>query len=160
MKPTGDRGVSILDAVVSIAIFGVVLAAALPHLDPRRTDTVEVMQSLVGDLRMARLRAITGGVHYAVELLPQDGRQTGAYEVVEMTDAGNGAWVRAPYGWKRSVRIPPSVMITGQDGISSVEFNTRGMMVSREEPVTISVTDTFGLAHSLAVWPSGQVHVE
>jgi type IV fimbrial biogenesis protein FimT len=160
MRLAANRGFTLIEMLTVVAILGIVLAVGLPHLDPGRMDTNKLAQSLVGDVRLARLRAITGGSHYVVKVT------TGAmgamsYKVVQMAESGDGTWVEATGGWKRTVSLPSGMSVSGGgEGGFSVEFNTRGMLVSNEEPVLATITDDYGAVRKLTVWPSGQVHVE
>lgn len=159
MCHSGARGFTLIDMIGTMAMFGVVVAIAFPHVDLRRMDTDRFLQSLVGDIRLARLRAITSGVHYAVRV-NEDGEGATGYQVVEMEDAGAGMWADSTRGWKREVAIPPTVAVASEDGPFELEFNTRGMLVSSNRPVALMIFDDFGAERGFTVWPSGQVYVE
>jgi prepilin-type N-terminal cleavage/methylation domain-containing protein len=159
MHLAGNRGFTLIEMLTTVAILGIVLAVALPHLDRRRMDINKLTQSLVGDIRLARLRAITGGAHYAVKATSGIEGNRG-YEVVQMEETGDGDWVEAVDGWKRVVPLSSGMSVSGGEEGFSVEFNTRGMLVSSEVPVAATITDDFGAVRNFTVWPLGQVHVD
>jgi hypothetical protein len=52
--------------------------------------------------------------------------------------------------------IPTAIMTP-----DTIEFNTRGTMVTSPRPLYVYLTDQYAEnVHSFSVWPSGQVHEE
>jgi hypothetical protein len=144
-----SAGYTVAELMVTVALVGVLVGAALPHLDARRESINGAVSSVVGDLRFARARAITSGRHYAFELV--DSR---TYRVQRMRNDGT-SWVADSVA--RQVTLPEHVELT-LDGPSVLEFNTRGMMISAEATPTLGLKDTkFGAGHAVLIWPSGQI---
>jgi hypothetical protein len=127
----------------------VLVGTVLPHLDTRRESINGAVQSVVGDLRFARARAIASGTHYAFDLV--DPR---TYRVQRMTNDGT-AWVADSIS--REVSLPEHLELA-LDGASGLEFNTRGMMISADLAPTLTLYDTkFGAGRTVLIWPSGQI---
>ena len=134
---------------MTVALVGVLLGAAIPHIDTRRESINAAVGSVVGDLRFTRARAITSGRHYAFELL--DAR---TYRVQRMRNDGT-SWVADSVA--RQVTLPEHLELALQ-GASVLEFNTRGMMISTGAAPSLTLNDTkFGAGHELLIWPSGQI---
>jgi hypothetical protein len=74
--------------MATIAIAGVVIGSALPHVDTRRQEINTAINAVIADLRFARARSITTGTHYALELTG-----SGTYEVQRLKQNIAGAWV-------------------------------------------------------------------
>jgi prepilin-type N-terminal cleavage/methylation domain-containing protein len=147
-----QAGYSVLELLVAAGIFGVLAAAGLPHVDTRRQDLDTSVGRTVADLRFARSRAITSGDHYAVQFNGAD-----SYEVQRLELVG-GTWTVDEV--VKTVELPPHIeWLAG--GVSTIEFNTRGMMISANAPVWPSVWDTLhNHGRQVSIWPSGQIYVE
>ncbi len=157
----GSAGYTLIELLVGIAIFSVIALAGLPHVDTRRESLNTSIQQVLSDMRYARARSITSGEHFAVEW-------TGAnsYEVQRLTEVA-GLWQVDSV--IRTVDLPSYIQFdlgasaTGPTGaaIDRIEFNTRGMMISSNQPLWPVMTDSLrGNAHQLAIWPSGQIYRE
>jgi prepilin-type N-terminal cleavage/methylation domain-containing protein len=145
-----SAGYTISELLVAVAIFAVLAASGLPHIDTRRHDLQSTTQQLISDYRWARSRAITSGVHFALKWTSQN-----AYQIQRLEQVGTDwtldevvkqvtlpAWIRCDYG-----------------AVSSLEFNTRGMMISTASTNFQDLEDTkFNTERRIAVWPSGQVN--
>jgi hypothetical protein len=143
-----QSGYTLVDLLTTVAIFAVVTAAGLPHIDTRRQDIQNTTSQVISDYRWARARSITSGAHFALEWTGPSN-----YEVQKLKPVGTG--------WEldeiiKSVDLPPTISRSGWPDL--VEFNTRGMMVSSDtmEQQRLS-DDQFGAERMIAVWPSGQV---
>ena len=145
-------GYSLIELVVAAGIFGILASAGLPHVDTRRQDLNTSVNRAIADLRYARSRAITSGDHFAVVF---DGGNR--YEIQRM-ELGAGGWT--PSAVVKTVELPSHIeWLTG--GTDSIEFNTRGMMISAGEPLWPSIWDTLhNHGHQISIWPSGQVYAE
>jgi Tfp pilus assembly protein FimT len=142
-----------IEAMATIAIAGVVIGSALPHIDTRRQDVNTAINAVIADLRFARARSITTGTHYAFELT-----DSGTYEVQRLKQNAGGAWVLDEV--VKTNALPDHVAIVLPQPVS-IEFNTRGMMISSNNTLTLNVSDTtFGASHQLSIWPSGQIYYE
>lgn len=149
-----DEGFSLLELLVAMTIFGVLAVAGLPHIDTRRQDLTTSVNRTVADLRFARGKAITTGDHYAVAFAGASG-----YEIRRLQLVG-GAWV--PSAVVKTVALPSHIEFLGASmGPTSIEFNTRGMVVSSSAPLWPTMWDTLhGHGHQLSIWPSGQIYAE
>jgi prepilin-type N-terminal cleavage/methylation domain-containing protein len=147
-----QAGYSLIELVVAAGIFGILASAGLPHVDTRRQDLNTSINRAVADLRYARSRAITTGDHFVVVF---DGGNR--YEIKRM-ELGAGGWT--PSAVVKTVELPSHIeWLAG--GTDSIEFNTRGMMISAGEPLWPSIWDTLhNHGHQISIWPSGQVYAE
>jgi prepilin-type N-terminal cleavage/methylation domain-containing protein len=148
-----QRGYTMIEALVTMAIAGVLIGSALPHVDTRREAVNTAVNAVIADLRYARARSITTGTHHALELT-----DSGTYEVQRLIQDASGTWevdsVAKTNAFPKHVTLQLS-----QPG--PLEFNTRGMMISSTGTLTLSFTDTrFGATHQVSIWPSGQIYYE
>lgn len=146
-------GYSLIELLTAVAIFGILAAAGLPHVDMRRQDINTSTKQVIADYRWARTRAITSGAHFALKWTG-----TGAYEVDRMKQAPDGTW--SVDTAVKQISLPSTIIRTGWP--DSVEFNTRGMMVSSNTIVTQSLWDGvsgYATSRVVAIWPSGQTSV-
>jgi len=143
-----QAGYSVVELLTAVAIFGVLAAAGLPHLDTRREAIQGATQQVVADYRWTRARAITGGVHFAVRWTDRS-----TYQVERLRETDRGTWEIDDV--VKQVALPPSMIRWGWP--DSVEFDTRGMMISSPYATWQSIWDTqFDTLRLLTVWPSGQ----
>ncbi|MGD9764294.1 MAG: Tfp pilus assembly protein FimT/FimU [Candidatus Binatia bacterium] len=146
-------GFSLIELLVSVAIFGVLSALALPHVDLRRQDVQSATKQVIADYRWARTRAITSGDHFAITWTGGS-----AYEIQRLKENAQGTWVVDTV--VKRVQLP-SHITTWFTWPATQEFNTRGMMISTTWPVWQLLYDTqFNGWHMFSVWPSGQVYEE
>ncbi len=147
-------GYSLLELLTTMAIFGVLAAAGIPHLDTRRQDLNNAVTTIIADIRYARARAITSGTHYVMER-----KETNLYEVQRYEEVG-GVW--SYDSTAKTVQLPSYITVTLSP--TTLEFNTRGMMVTSFPSgsyLTLTVKDTkFNAEHKVTVWPSGQVYYD
>jgi Tfp pilus assembly protein FimT len=142
-----------IEAMATIAIAGVVMGSALPHIDTRRQDINTAINAVTADLRFARARSITTGTHYAFKLT-----DSGTYEVQRLKQDAAGTWVLDHVA--KTNALPGHVTLEVSQPVT-LEFNTRGMMISSTNTLTLNFSDTmFGVAHQLSIWPSGQIYYE
>jgi Tfp pilus assembly protein FimT len=141
-------GYTLVDLLTTVAIFAAVAAAGLPHIDTRRQNIQDATSQVIGDYRWARARAITSGVHFALEWTSD-----ASYDVQRLKQVGT-TWELDEV--VKTVALPPTVNRSGWPDF--VEFNTRGMMISSETMEQQRLSDAeFGTERMIAVWPSGQV---
>lgn len=147
-----SAGYTISELLVAIAIFAVLAAAGLPHIDTRRQDIQTSTQQLVSDYRWARSRAITSGVHFALKWTGDS-----AYQVQRLKLVGT-AWSLDQV--IKQVTLPPSITCD-YGAVSLIEFNTRGMMIASPSVLPQRLIDgKFNTQRLLSVWPSGQTNAE
>jgi len=147
-----DDGFTLIELVVSFALFAVVVGIAVPHLRGRNYDLWGAHAQLMADLRQARADAITRGDHFAVVVTEASG-----YEVRRLRDDdGNGVWVPDATPFHRRT-LPDHVRFVA--GLySNLEYNTRGLMVIPDAADALVLQDEHsGATKTVTVWPSGQV---
>jgi len=142
-------GYTVMELMMTVVLIGVLVGTAIPHLDTTRESINGALESVVGDLRFTRARAITTGRHYAFDIIDAQ-----TYRVQRMRDDGSG-WTADSIS--RQVSLPEHVELA-LDGASVLEFNSRGMMISAELPPTLTLNDMkFGAGREVLIWPSGQI---
>lgn len=147
-----QSGYTLIELLVGVAIFGVLAAAGLPHIDTRRQDLQTATKQVIADYRWTRTRAITSGTHFAVNWMT-----TKRYEVQRMKQAADGTWSVDTV--VKSVDLPDHIVSWSWP--KTHEFNTRGMMISSAYEIQQQFWDsTYYGYHRLSVWPSGQVYEE
>jgi prepilin-type N-terminal cleavage/methylation domain-containing protein len=149
-----NGGFSLVEILVAMAILGVLMATALPHLDTRRENVNTATKTIVANIRLARAKAMSTGVHYCMHR-----NSNTQYYVRRWSDNKNVVDTNLPAKVSWSIQNYPD--------LPHVMFNTRGMAIDNSaqkrvltNPVNISVTDTFGITRKVVVWPSGQVYEE
>ena len=143
-------GYSLIELLTAVGIFGVLAAAGLPHVDTRRQDIQTVTQQVLSDYRWTRTRAITSGVHFALTWA-SDGT---SYTVQRLKQSGT-TWSLDQV--VKTVTLPTTVSHWGWP--DSIEFNTRGMMISTTSATWHGVFDyNYGAYRLIAIWPSGQTN--
>lgn len=146
------HGNSLIEVLVLIGIIAVITGAALPHFDTRREDVNTVMRELVGQFRTARTQALTTGTHYALHMTG-----SGSIDVQRLQQAVDGTWQVA--GVTQRLALPGHLTLSMSP--TTIEFNTRGAMVTSPSPLYVYLSDRYGSrVRSFSVWPSGQVHEE
>jgi len=149
-----NRGYSLVEILVAIGIFGILAAAALPHIDTRRQNINTAVKTLAANIRLARAKAMSTGGHYCMHRLSST-----QYYIRRWSDSKNIV----------EAKLPSKVSWTIDDypDLPHLMFNTRGMTIDNSaqhrvltNPVSIYVDDTFGISHKIVVWPSGQVYEE
>lgn len=145
-----QAGYSLIELLTNMAIIAVLAGTAIPHLDTRVQDLQTVTKQVMSDYRWARVRAITGGAHFRLKWL-----STGSYRIERLKLTGTT--------WDTDVivkQVDLPATITHSSGVSNVEFDTRGMMVSSGSMVSQGLSDSkYGVTRTLGVWPSGQTNV-
>lgn len=142
-----SSGRTLIELLTAVGMFGILAAAGLPHVDTRRQNLANATKQVTADFRWARTRAITGGVHFMVQWT--DGQN---YTVQRLKLSGT-SWVLDRV--VKTVTLPTTITRSGTP--DSLEFNTRGMMVSATTVTWYTINDSkFGGTRTIGVWPSGQ----
>jgi prepilin-type N-terminal cleavage/methylation domain-containing protein len=145
-------GYSLIELLVAVAIFGVLAASGLPHIDTRRQDVQSAAAQVIADYRWARTRAITSGVHYAITWTGPSTYQVQRFKLTGTTWGLDQA--------VKTVTLPTGLAAYGTTP-STQEFNTRGMMVTTNYAIyQLLWDDRFSAYHMYSVWPSGQIYEE
>src|SRR3990172_2201443 len=149
------RGYSLVELLTGIAIFGVLLAAGLPHVNTQRQEINSAVTAVIADIRFARSKAIRTGAHYAVKLLDEH-----TYQVQRFREVDTNNWQFDSI--VKTGELPDHINLDMDPTL--LEFNTRGMMVSdigNDPWVNVAVSDdAYGASHVISVWPSGRVYYE
>ncbi len=147
-------GFSIIDLLAFVAIFSVLVAAGLPHVDMSRGDIGVSLRRVAADLRWTRARAMTAGEHFAF-------RVTGgsSYQIERMHLVGATWQVDEVV---RHVELPAHIAFADFSP-DVVEINTRGVVVYADggtpAPWTPRLVDSkFATERAFTIWPSGQFH--
>jgi Tfp pilus assembly protein FimT len=143
-----ERGLSVIELLVTFAIFAVVLAIALPRLRPQGFDLHEAQVQLLADMRFTRESSLTRGDHFRLDVA-----STTAYAVTRMTFDGTD-WIPGDVVFSRT--LPSNVVFTEGAVGRSFEFNTRGLMLNPGAATTLALSSS-GHERRVTVWPSGQV---
>ena len=145
------RGFSVIEVLVGIAMFGILVKTAISDINSPRIQIASTQLQVVGQLRLARMKAITSVSHYSVSFT-----SASQFKVYPMTYNGT-IWQLAATPIN-TVTLPSAVSFPSALVGTGIEFNSRGMMVSPTAVTQIDLTDSFGQTRSLQAWPSGQVN--
>ncbi|MFI5397272.1 MAG: Tfp pilus assembly protein FimT/FimU [Candidatus Binatia bacterium] len=151
--PSGVSGYSLPEMMVTLSIIGIVTAIAVPRWNAGRMNILAARRMVIANLRLARANAITKSLHYRVSF-PDAGHVS--LSGMLQSPAGSGTWVVDTTKVQTSA-LPACTQVPAAALSITVEFNTRGMVVSASTMTQISLTDSFSSTKSLQVWPSGQV---
>lgn len=148
----GTAGMTLLEVLVSLALFVVILGVAMPRMTPDAYALWATQNMLLSDLRFTRAEALTKGDHFRFDVLDDT-----SWEVRRMRLVG-GVWT--PDGDPiRSRSMPAPVTFTGGTTLQ-FEFNTRGLLVLPGSAGTLTIHDNnTGHSKDIIVWPSGQVRI-
>jgi Tfp pilus assembly protein FimT len=152
MMSAGNRGTSMLEVAVVVAILGVSTSIAVSRLNAGTRHIDSAYQELVANLRLCRAQAVASGFHCRVEVTSSTG-----YRVERMLppESPNGRWT-ADASTSRAVVFPVGVTLSQESG--AFEFDTRGSFVSLAARTPLILTDAaYNREKSFVLWPSGQV---
>jgi prepilin-type N-terminal cleavage/methylation domain-containing protein len=146
-------GFSLIEVLVAVTMLGIVAGLGISRLlvvYGRPTLAHRAAQELVGNLRVARMLAISRDAHYRV--VPG----TASYQIQRLSfDAGTNSWTN-PGTDVRTVSLPQPLVFSGAS--PSVEFDARGLMVQPASTATLNLQDGgVGIARAVRVRLSGQI---
>jgi Tfp pilus assembly protein FimT len=140
--------------MVTISILAIVTATAVPRWNAGRMNILAARRMVIANLRLARANAITKSFHYQVSF-PDAGHVS--LSGMRQSPANSGTWVVDTTKVQTSA-LPARTQASAAALSTTVEFNTRGMVVNASTMTEIRLTDSFSSTKSLQVWPSGQTN--
>jgi len=161
-----QRGTSLVEILAATGIVGILLGGAVLGLNATFNDLSSSSQQFAGDVRLARMDAITRGAHFRVVWSGT------SYKTERLADAdGDGKWTKDLSAPSQTRKLPAGIKLassTGTQGAQFVEFDTRGMIVTpeNESPDIVSVGISKAAPSSrnsgtvgIEIWPSGQIYL-
>jgi prepilin-type N-terminal cleavage/methylation domain-containing protein len=152
----GSSGFSLVEVMVAVILIAVVGGFSVSRLRMaygRPTLVERTAKELVGNLRVARMMAISRDAHYRVVA----GIST--YQIQRLTfDGASNTWTNAG-AEVRTISLPRPLVFSGTSPTNSpVEFDSRGLMVQPTSTATINLQDSSaGVARAVRVRLSGQI---
>jgi type II secretory pathway pseudopilin PulG len=148
------RGFGLIEILAFMALFAILLAAGLPHVDNRRQNINLALRQVAADVRWTRARALGSGAHFALRVTGSNRYQ------IERLELAAGNWQLAEV--VRHTTLPQTIAIEDFTP-NAIEFDTRGTVVFAAETtpgpwMPRLVDETFGAERAFAIWPSGQFH--
>lgn len=154
-----ELGTSLADVMVSLGIISILMGVGVLGLDRDSPDLDAARQSLVSDLRMARMQATLKGVRFRFTI------ESSSYRIERLVDIdGADNWqVDSAYSPK-VVTLPAGygMASTSTSGsATTAEFDGRGLLVAQSDGsvgvISIVIVDDEGRQKLVKLWPSGQV---
>jgi prepilin-type N-terminal cleavage/methylation domain-containing protein len=148
-----SKGFSLIEVMVAVIMIGIVGGFAVSRLRVaygRPTSVQRGALELVGNLRVARMLAISHDSHYRV--VPG----TSSYQIQRLSfDAGTSSWINANTD-VRTIPLTSPVVFSGAK--PSIEFDSRGLMVQPATTATLNLQDAaVQTARQVQIRLSGQI---
>jgi Tfp pilus assembly protein FimT len=172
MRCAAEVGSTMVDLMVSVGITSLLLGVSVITLKGSFTDLSSSAQTLAGDIRRARMYAVTRGAHYRMTFAStwfkserlQDNDNDGVWQV----DTNHSSPQRNLQGGITMAANTGNSTGSGAGATPVIEFDSRGMVVPKAGTtvpgiMTIAVQGDAGdsMVGTLYVyvWPSGQVEL-
>lgn len=160
------RGTSLIEILAATGIVGILLGGSVLGLNATFNDLSSSSQQFAGDVRLARMNAVTRGAHYRVVWSGK------SYKTERLVDSdGDGVWATDLAVPPQTRKLPAGITLAGSAGAQGtqfVEFDTRGMVVTptNESPAIVLVGISKAAPGSrnsgkvdIEIWPSGQIYL-
>ena len=145
--------------LVAVAIMGLMSALSISNFNRSRSglNLGNATESLAGNIRLARVNAVSRGARYRVTL------GSNSYSIQRLQDDdGDGVWEPDGAFPAQEIELPKGIIING-GADAEIEFNTRGLLAPLPDgtlpdviPIYLSGADE-SQSETVEVWPSGQV---
>jgi hypothetical protein len=147
-RHTHSGGFSILQVVVALSLASAALAIVLPVYQSKPFNLGADVQDMTGNLQAAREFATSRSKHYRVRVAGT----TSPYQY--FVESLNGAaWVT-----EQTITLRANESFTSGTLGTIAEFDTRGMLVTANPPVTFTLKDTArGWTKQISVYAGGMV---
>jgi len=145
------RGYSLLEMMIAIGILAILVRTAISDINSPRLQIASSQVQVVGQLRLARMKAITTVSHYSVSF-------TSASQLNVYPMTYNGTTWQLGTTPINTITLPAAVTFASATVGTRIEFNSRGMIANSSAVVQLNLNDTFNQTRSVQAWPSGQVN--
>ncbi len=153
-----QSGSSLAEVMVTIGIVTGLMGVGIMSLERGYMNLPMAKQTLVNDLRKARMQATLKGAHFRFDAGSNE------YVITRLSDEdGDGAWEANDDFTPTKVELPSgySLMVSSSGSTAVAEFDGRGLLVPQDDGslsiVTVTVTGSSGESEVVQIWPSGQV---
>ena len=153
----GQRGISLMEVLVTLAFVGLLSALPLANLNRSGLKLADTLDELASNIRLARANAISRSAHYLVTF------NSYSYSVQRLQDQdGDDVWEPDAAFATQEFELPTGITISDGAG-AQLEFTTRGLLAPLPDGTPANVVtirlNSSGESQSKAidVWPSGQV---
>jgi prepilin-type N-terminal cleavage/methylation domain-containing protein len=159
MVPGNQKGYSVTEMVIVVAIVGVLAAVAIPPFMQMRSglEYRQVSRDIASALREARNKAITTNRQHRLEFDPVVPCRR--YRVTQGDRAYNSAVWTTNQSW---ITIPQSVTLSTIPNLANIEFNPNGTAANLAPAVsvTINIMDTAAaVKHRAQVTSIGKITI-
>ncbi|GER92316.1 hypothetical protein A45J_0031 [hot springs metagenome] len=159
MKRIGQKGYSLVEALVVIAIIAIVAAIAIPNLQRYAANSrlKNAARDIMGDIFLCRERAISENVQYRIQFNITNNSYT-----IEQP-AGTVIQTKSPSSFADDIRLIQNIPTACYAGasttfnVTTVDFQTRGTM--NPTTGTILLTNNRGSTATITYNITGRTHV-
>jgi prepilin-type N-terminal cleavage/methylation domain-containing protein len=143
-----ERGLTLIELLVTVSIAAVLLGVAIPHMSRDRNNAWTAQIQFLGDMRRTRTDSLTKGDHFQLAMTGPN-----SYTVYRMRFQAGG-WIRGAAVLNRT--LPRNITFGTVQG--PFEFDTRGLLVTPNATTAVAMNDSYtGHTKGVQVWLSGQV---
>jgi len=154
-----ESGTSLPEVMVTLGVITILMGIGVLSLDRDTLDLDTARQSLVSDLRMARMQATLKGVRFRFTI------ESSSYRIERLVDIDGAEHWRVDSAYSPKVVTLPAgygMASTSTSGsATTAEFDGRGLLVAQSDGsvgvISIVIVDDEGRQKLVKLWPSGQV---